>query len=214
MTFTYSLTADLSGGGFKINATTGVVTVDNPAPDQFRGQRQPQLQHHGAGRPTASSPPTQTFTINVSDNVAPTTPTDTNGAANTGWKARPNTVVGVTANSTDIHGGTVTYSIAPGGDSCRRRVHRQCRPPAWSPLADATKIDYESARPDTPTPLPWWRSHGTLTSSQTFTIAVTDAPGLDTGRRQQRRKQRRSRVPPSARTVGLTAFATDPNGPN
>ncbi len=170
---TYSLTADSSGGGFKINATTGVVTVDNP--DQINFEASASHSYNITVRATDGIfATTQTFTINVSD-VAPTTPTDTNGAANTVVEGAANgTAVGVTANSTDIHGGTVTYSIAPGGDTSGGGFTVNSTTGVVT-VADATKIDYESA-PGHAYTVTVVASDGTLTSSQTFTIAVTDAP--------------------------------------
>ncbi|WP_163327222.1 hypothetical protein, partial [Enterobacter ludwigii] len=54
---------------------------------------------------------TQTFTIAVAD-VAPSTPVDSNAAANTVLEGAANgTTVGITASSSDVNGGTVTYSL-------------------------------------------------------------------------------------------------------
>ena len=53
----------------------------------------------------------QTFTIDVT-NVAPTAPTDSNATANTVVEgAAANTLVGITASSTDVNGPAVTYSL-------------------------------------------------------------------------------------------------------
>ena len=212
---TYSLTADSSGGGFKINATTGVVTVDNP--HQINFEASASHSYNITVRATDGIfATTQTFTINVSD-VAPTTPTDTNGAANTVVEGAANgTAVGVTANSTDVHGGTVTYSIAPGGDSSGGGFTVNATTGVVT-VADATKIDYESA-PGHAYTVTVVASDGTLTSSQTFTIAVTRRSGLDTGRRQRgrqqrdrRRRQRHARSasppPPPTSTAGVDLCA-------
>src|SRR5262249_51905610 len=54
---------------------------------------------------------TQDFTIAVTD-VAPSQPTDANAAANTVSEGASNgDLVGITASSTDVHGGTVTFSL-------------------------------------------------------------------------------------------------------
>ena len=181
---TYSLTANSSGGGFQINATTGVVTVANPAQINFEASAS--HSYNITVRATDGIfATTQTFTINVSD-VAPTTPTDANGAANTVVEGAANgTAVGVTANSTDIHGGTVTYSLtgdtSGGGFAINtntgvitvadrhqdrlRKLRRQLHRHRAGERRHADKFaDLHH------------RGHG--------------RSGLDTGRRQQRRKQR------------------------
>ena len=309
---TYSLTADFSGGGFQINASTGVVTVANPHQIDFEASA-----GHGYSITVQANDgifaTSQSFTIGVSD-VAPSAPTDANGAANTVAEGAANgTAVGVTANSTDVHGGTVTYSIAPGGDSSGGGFTVNATTGVVT-VADATKIDFESApghaytvtvqatdgtlsqlaelhhrrhrrarprrRPTPmPPPTPWSKapptappsasprppptstagrdlfadrrhlrrrlhhqchdrrrhrrrrhqdrlrklrrarytvtaqaSDGTLTSSQTFTIAVTDArvsTPVDTDDAANTVIEGAA----NGTTVGVTAFATDPNGP-
>jgi VCBS repeat-containing protein len=69
---TYSLTADSSGGGFQINATTGVVTVANP--NQINYEASASHSYNITVRATDGIfATTQTFTINVSNvNEAPT----------------------------------------------------------------------------------------------------------------------------------------------
>src|SRR2546427_8973998 len=60
---------------------------------------------------------TQTFSIAVSD-VAPSTPTDSNAAANTVAEgASAGTLVGITASSTDVNGPAVTYSLIADSSS-------------------------------------------------------------------------------------------------
>jgi hypothetical protein len=100
---TYSLTSDSSGGGFKIDAATGVVTVADPAKIDFETSP-----GHSYTITTQASDgiiaTSQSFTIAVSD-VAPTTPADADGAANTiAEGAAVNTLVGVTASSSDVNG--------------------------------------------------------------------------------------------------------------
>ena len=94
---TYSLTGDSSGGGFKIDPATGVVTVADPTKIDFEtapGHAYTVTVQASDGIFTTS----QNFTIAVSD-VAPTTPTDTNATANTVAEgAAHGTTVGVTAS--------------------------------------------------------------------------------------------------------------------
>ena len=108
---TYSLTGDTSGGGFTINATTGVVTVADPTKIDFEssgaGHAYTVTVQASDGTLTSS----QTFTIAVTD-VAPSTPVDANAAANTVVEGAANgSTVGITASSTDVNGPAVTYSL-------------------------------------------------------------------------------------------------------
>src|SRR5438270_7659632 len=77
---TYSLSADSSGGGFKINPTTGVVSVADPSKLDF--ETAPGHAYTVTARasdPTSSS--SQTFTIGITD-VAPSTPVDSDATSN------------------------------------------------------------------------------------------------------------------------------------
>ncbi len=143
LAITYSLSADSSSGGFKIDPSTGVVSVANSGKIDYEsapGHAYTITVQATDGIFTTS----QNFTINVGD-VAPSAPTDTNAATNTVVEGAANgTVVGVTAHSTDINGGTVTYSIASGGDSSHggprstrasRHIPRSTRPRRPIPAA-------------------------------------------------------------------------------
>ena len=107
---TYSLTGDNSGGGFTINAATGVVTVADSSKINFEtaaGHAYTVTVQASDGTLTSS----QTFIIAVTD-VAPSTPVDSNAAANTVAEGAANgSTVGVTASSTDVNGPAVTYSL-------------------------------------------------------------------------------------------------------
>src|SRR5439155_259851 len=134
-------TGDTSGGGFKINPTTGVVTIADPSKIDFEsaaGHSYSITVQASDGTLTSS----QSFTIGVSD-VAPSTPTDSNVATNTVAEgAATGTMVGITASSTDVNGGTVTYSLT--GDSSNGGF--QINPTTGVvTVADASKIDFESS---------------------------------------------------------------------
>src|SRR6185437_8456371 len=87
------------------------------------------------------------------------------------------TAVGVTALSTDVNGGAVTYSLTGDTSGGGFTVNPTT---GVVTVADATKIDYESA-PGHSYSITVQASDGTLTSSQSFTIAVTDvAPSTPT----------------------------------
>ena len=140
---TYSLTGDTSGGGFAIDATTGVVTVADRHQDRLRERARPRLYRHREGqrRHAASS---QTFTIAV-DDVAPSHPVDSNAAANSVAEGAANgSTVGVTASvDRSRTGRPITYCA--DRRHLRRRLHHQCRRPAWSRSPIPTKIDFESS---------------------------------------------------------------------
>src|SRR5882672_511862 len=175
---TYSLT-NSANGAFKINASTGVVTVADPSKIDFESAPGHTL--------TITVQATdgiffsqQNFVIGV-DDVAPSAPVDSNVSANTvAENAANGTVVGVTASSTDVNGGTVTYSILAGDDSSGGGFTVNAATGVVT-VANHSKIDYESA-PGHAYTVKVTASDGTLTSSQTFTIAVSDvAPGLGSG---------------------------------
>src|SRR3954452_15125216 len=107
----YSLSADSSGGGFKIDQNTGVVTVADPSKIDFESAPGHLYTITVLATKNDSFSSEQTFTISVND-VAPSAPVDSNGAANTVLEgAATGTLVGVTASSTDVNGGAVTYAL-------------------------------------------------------------------------------------------------------
>ncbi|UCI06134.1 cadherin repeat domain-containing protein [Mesorhizobium sp. B1-1-8] len=205
-TVTYSLTGDTSGGGFTIDSVTGIVTVADATKIDFES-----APGHAYGVTVQASDGTltssQTFTIAVTD-VAPSQPTDGDAATNTVSEGVANgATVGITAASSDVNGGTVTYSLtgdtSGGGftiDSVTGIVT----------VADATKIDFESA-PGHAYGVTVQASDGTLTSSQTFTIAVTDvAPSQPTD--GDAATNTVSEGVANGATVGITAASSDVNG--
>ena len=121
---TYSLIGDTSGGGFTINATTGVVTVANSTKIDFEtapGHAYTVTAQASDGTLTSS----QTFTIGVTD-VAPSAPVDRNAAANTVAEGAANgSTVGVTASSTDVNG--PARHLFADRRHLRRRLHHQRR---------------------------------------------------------------------------------------
>jgi hypothetical protein len=202
---TYSLIGDTSGGGFKIDPNTGVMTVADPSKIDFESAPGHAYTITTQASNGFSSPTTQTFTINVND-VAPSAPVDSNAAANTVLEGAANgTAVGVTASSTDVNGGAVTYSLigdtSGGGFTINSTT-------GVITVADATKINYESATAHAVTAQ---ASDGVLTSSQTFTIAVTDvAPSNSVDINGAANTVVEGAA--NGSTVGITAFASDVNG--
>jgi large repetitive protein len=168
---TYSLTGDSSGGGFKIDSATGIVTIADPTKIDYESS--PGHAYSVTVQATDGVLVTsQTFSVHVND-VAPSTPTDSNGAANTVVEgAAVNTLVGITASSTDINGGTVTYSLL---DNANGAFQINAVTGVVS-VADSTKVDFESSGGHYDITVQ--ASDGTLpsTHSQQFTITVTDLP--------------------------------------
>src|SRR5207245_1729184 len=109
-TVTYSLSDD-AGGRFAIDATTGVVTVANATQLDYETATINTINVNTADAAGAFT--TQTFTIAVTD-VAPSTPTDSDCATRGSppeSTAFPYPTLFRSA-STDVHGGTVTYSLS------------------------------------------------------------------------------------------------------
>jgi hypothetical protein len=208
-TVTYSLVGDNSGGGFKINATTGVVTVNDPTKIDFEsspGHAYTITVQASDGIVTS----TQNFNIAVTD-VAPSAPTDTNAGANTVTEGAPSgTAVGVTAHSTDVNGGAVTYSLT--GDTSGGGFKIDANTGVVT-VNDATKIDFESSAPSHTYTVTVQASDGTLNSTtQTFTINVADVP-LPAPTDTDATANSVAEGAAAGTHVGITASAIDPNGP-
>src|SRR5258706_12497854 len=111
---------------------------------------------------------TQTFTINVTD-VAPSTPTDGNAAANTVAEGAANgtVVAGLAISSADVNGGTVTYSLT---DDAGGRFAINATTGAVT-VADGTLLDYETTTSHNITVKA--ADPSGLFPTQTFTINVT-----------------------------------------
>jgi VCBS repeat-containing protein len=205
---TYSLTGDSSGGGFKINAASGEVSVADPSKIDFESS--PGHSYSITVRANDGILTTfRTFTIGVS-NVAPSAPSDANGAVNSVAEgAASGTPVGVTAASTDPGGGpAVIYSLtndANGAFTINATT-------GVITVADSTKIDFESAPGHAYTVAARASDPSGAFSTQTFTINVTDvAPSTPTDS-----DNAANTVAEGAATgshVGLTASSVDPNGP-
>ncbi|MCP1973789.1 cadherin domain-containing protein [Bradyrhizobium elkanii] len=204
-TTTYSLTGDTSGGGFTINATTGVVTVADP--NKLDYESAPGHAYTITVQATSgATSTTQTFTIGVTD-APPSAPTDSDAAINTVVEgAAIGTAVGITAHATDINGGTVTYSLV--GDAHGLTINAAT---GVITVADPTKIDFETA-PGHAYTITAQASDGTQTSTQTFTVNVTDvAPSAPVDNNAAANTVVEGAA--VGTTVGVTASSTDINGP-
>ena len=202
----YTLTTNPSGF-FKIDSSTGVVSVSAAGAtgidfEASGGSYSVTVRATDA----AGAFSEQSFSITVTD-VAPTQPVD--AAAPTGGTVQegaPNTTaVGITAFSTDVNGGTPTYTITAGNADGAFAIDSGT---GVITVADATKIDFETA---TSRLITVQATAGSLTSTQDFTIQVTDAAptftadndgGADTV----------SEGAVNGATVGITAKFDDVNG--
>src|SRR3954454_7933817 len=204
----YSLTADSSGGGFKIDQSTGVVTVADPSKIDFESAPGHLYTITVLATKNDSFSSEQTFTISVND-VAPSAPVDSNGAANTVLEgAATGTLVGVTASSTDVNGGAVTYALI--GDTSGGGFTVNATTGVVS-VADGSKIDFESS-PGHAYTVTVQSSDGTLTSSQAFTINVGDV-SMTTPVDSNGAANSVVEGAAAGTAVGITASATDPSGP-
>ena len=206
---TYSLSGDTSGGGFTINATTGVITVADPTKIDFESSG---AAHNYTVTATASDgtdASSQIFTIGVTD-APPSTPVDVDASGNTIVEGAANgSTVGITAHSTDVNGPAVTYSLT--GDTSGGGFTINAATGVVT-VADSTKIDFESTAPGHTYTVTATASDGTDTSSQTFTIGVTDAPPstpVDSDATADGVVEGAA----AGTTVGVTVSSTDVNGP-
>src|ERR1700704_3083478 len=205
---TYSLSADSSAGGFKIDPNTGVVTVADPSKIDFETSPGHVYTITVEATKNNNFSSEQTFTISVTD-VAPSTPVDSNAGANTVAEGAANgTAVGITASATDINGPAVTWSLT--GDTSGGGFTINAATGVIT-VADGTKIDYESA-PGHAYTVTATASDGTLTSSQSFTINVSDV-ALSTPVDSNAAVNSVAEGAANGSTVGVTASAVDPNGP-
>src|SRR3954454_8569113 len=204
----YSLTADSSGGGFKIDQSTGVVTVADPSKIDFESAPGHLYTIAVLATENNSFSSERTFTISV-NSVAPSAPVDSNAAANTVLEgAATGTTVGVTASSTDVNGGAVTYSVT--GDTSGGGFTVNATTGVVT-VADGSKIDFESS-PGHAYTVTVQSSDGTLTGSQAFTINVGDV-AMTTPVDSNGAANSVAEGAANGTAVGITASAGDPNGP-
>jgi hypothetical protein len=205
---TYSLIGDTSGGGFTINASTGVVTVANPAKIDFESTAPGHTYNITVQASNGVQTTSQAFAIGVTD-VAPSAPVDSNGAPNSVVEgAAVGTVVGVTASSSDVNGGAVTYSLTADSSGGGFTINSTT---GVVTVANSAKIDFETAAGHAYN-VTVQASDGTLTSSQSFSIGVTDvAPSAPVDSDGATNTVAEGAA--NGSTVGITAFSTDVNGP-
>src|ERR1700712_2300410 len=120
----------------------------------------------GGGTPADPGTPSDGYTGPPRLNSAPTTATDTNAAANSVAEgAAVNTLVGITANSTDAEQ-AVSYSLASDSSGGGFKIDATT---GVVTVADPSKIDFETAAGHAYT-ITVNSSDGITASSQSFTI--------------------------------------------
>ncbi len=205
---TYSLIGDTSGGGFTINAATGVVTVADSTKIDYESSGAGHNYVVTAQASDGTLASSQTFTIDVAD-VPPSTPVDADAATNTIVEGAANgSTVGVTASSTDVNGPAVTYSLI--GDTSGGGFTINAATGVVT-VADSTKIDFETSG-GMPIPSPRRPATARRPVRRAFAIAVTDvAPSTPVDSDGAANNVVQNAAVGS--TVGVTASSTDVNGP-
>src|SRR5207249_3581141 len=138
-TVTFSLT-DTAGGRFAIDSSTGVVTVAHAAFIHYATA----TSHHITLMPATAPGASTTHTLSLHDALPiSTTPTDSDGASGGSISegASNGDHVGITAASTDVHGGTVTFSLT---DTAGGRFAIDSSTGVVT-VANAALLDYETA---------------------------------------------------------------------
>ncbi|HYC01912.1 MAG TPA: DUF4347 domain-containing protein [Azospirillaceae bacterium] len=169
---TYSLTDD-AGGRFKINATTGVVTVNDASLLNFEAAASHSITVRASDGALHSS---QSFTIDVA-NAAPAQPTDGNGATNqVAEGAAAGTTVGLTLAATDPNGGTVTFALTDD-DGGRFQIDAVT---GVVSVANQSLLDFEAGASRSIKAVAKDAS-GTASAERSFTIALLDRTEIKAG---------------------------------
>ncbi|MGH6649474.1 cadherin repeat domain-containing protein, partial [Aquabacterium sp.] len=211
-TVSYSLSDD-AGGRFAINAVTGVVTVANGTLLNYESATSHAITVVATSLDGSSS--SQVMTINLADvnEFAVSAVSDTNAAANSvAENAANGTVVGITANATDVDGtnNTITYSLS---DSASGRFAINAVTGVVT-VANGTLLDYESATSHAITVVA--TSLDGSSSNQVMTINLADADEFDVGAVSDANATANSVAENATNgtVVGITANAIDADGTN
>ncbi|MBI1373590.1 MAG: tandem-95 repeat protein, partial [Phycisphaera sp.] len=198
----YTLTDD-AGGRFQIDGATGVVTVLDGSLIDFDAEDSHDIVVRASD--PAGLYDEMSFTIAVT-NVAPSTPTDTNGAVNAVSEGSPNGVsVGLTASSSDPSGGTINYTLVDDAGG-RFKINRST---GVVSVARGTLIDFETATSHVITVRA--TDGGGLFSEASFVIDVLNvAPSAPNDANSTANRVVEGAA--SGTSVGLTASSSDPSG--
>jgi hypothetical protein len=215
---TYSLAAN-PNNAFAIDASSGIITVADGTKIDFESTagagHSYTLTVQGtddSGRFTTSD-----FIVDVAD-VAPTVPTDTDSTPVSGSTdgliaegAGQSATVGITAHSFDVNGPAVTYTLSNSAGGLF--VIDTATGVVSVTAAGAAGIDYEStASAGHAYVITVDASDGTLSSSQSFTLGVTNvAPSQPTDSNGAPGGTIQANAADGT-PVGITLASTDPNG--
>ena len=164
---TFAITGGNPGNVFAINSTSGQITVSNANGLDFEGQ--PTFSLTIEVTDDAAATATATMTINLT-NTAPSLPVDGDAAADSVSEGAINgDSVGVDADSSDIHGGAINFSLTDNAGG-RFAINGLT---GVVTVANASRLNFESASSHSITVQ---AGDGTNHSTQNFTIAVTNVP--------------------------------------
>ena len=203
---TYALSDD-AGGRFRIDETTGVVTINDATLIDYEsaaGQQYTiEVEATAGGQST-----TETFVIAVT-NVAPPSVTDDDAAANTVTEgAAEGTTVGIAAVAEDPNGGAISWSLVDDAGG-RFQIDESTGVITVSAYGSAN-IDYETAA-DHRYQVRAQASDGQATVAADFVIDVANAaPTVPID--EDGAANSVTEAAQNGATVGITASATDPSG--
>ncbi len=212
-TVTYSLTND-AGGLFAIDANTGVVTVAGSIDREAAASYNIEVTAISSDGSTSA----QSYTINVNDidEFDVTTPVDSNASANTISESAANgTAVGITASASDgdATNNAVTYALVDGGGNpIVGGAFAIDANTGVVTVADNAQLDYETSTSQNI--IVQATSADGSTSTQSFTIGVSDADEFDVGPVSDTDGSANAVNENVAigTNVGITASATDADG--
>jgi VCBS repeat-containing protein len=205
----WSLTADSSGGGFTIGADGKINVLDASKINYETATHSYDVTAQasdGAGGTSSHG-----FTITVT-NTNPSGPTDSDTlTANSVVEgASAGTYTGLTASSTDVNGPTVTWLLTADSSGGGFGIGADGK----VVVADATKLDFETTGPGHTYSVTAQASDGAGgTASQSFNITVTNANPSNPADGDTATADTVDEGAAVGTYTGVTAAATDPNGP-
>jgi VCBS repeat-containing protein len=207
---TFSLTGDSSGGGFQIDPATGVVTVANSTKIDFETSGAGHNYTITAQASDGALTSAQSFVIVVTD-VGPSTPVDSNGptGGSVAEGAANGSAVGITVSSGEPNGPAASFALTNNAGG-RFAINAST---GVVTVANGTLLDFESSGPSHAFTITAQATSGALTSSQAFTIGVTNvAPTAPNDADPAANGVLEGAALNTA--VGVKAASTDPNGPS
>jgi VCBS repeat-containing protein len=205
----WSLTGDTSGGGFTIGAD-GKIKVANASLINYETATH-SYDVTAQASDGAGGTSTHTFTIAVT-NTNPSTPTDSDsGTANSVVEgASVGTYTGLTASSADVNGPTVTWLLTADSSGGAFGIGADGK----VTVIDPSLLDFESTGPGHTYSVTAQASDTAGgTASQSFNITVTNANPSNPADSDTVTADTVDEGAAAGTYTGVTAAATDPNGP-